>query len=88
MVKFVMDEGGVSPVKLSGKLTIAEGAKLSVDTRNLGKSLTKVKLFSFDSKTGDFASENVSITGARGRIVVGDKDISFLCNRGFIMMVR
>ena len=88
VVKFVMDEGGASPVKLSGKLTIAEGAKLSVDTRNLGKSLTRVKLFSFDSKTGDFAPENVSITGASGRIVVGDKDITFCRNSGFVVIIR
>ena len=88
VVKFVMDEGGVSPVKLSGKLTIAEGAKLSVDTRNLGKSLTRVKLFSFDSKTGDFAPENVSITGIEGSIIVNDKDITFCRNSGFVVIVR
>ena len=88
VVKFVLDETGVSPVNLSGRLTIAEGVKLAVDARNLGKTLVRVKLFSFASRMGDFALENISITGARGRIVVGDKDISFLCNRGFNMTVR
>ena len=59
VVKFVFDEQGISPITLSRKLTISEGAKLEVDMSAYKGAEKTVTLFTCGSRDGDFAPENM-----------------------------
>lgn len=87
-IRFVADANGLSTIKLSGNLTIADGAKLEVNmSAYAGESNTKFKLFDCVSRTGRFQSENVTLVNCRLVQESGDPAIYVKAGKGGLVLI-
>ena len=90
-VRFVADAEGLSPVTVSGNLTLAENVRLEVDmSAYAGKRNVKFKIFDCKTRTGAFAPDNVTLVNCRFVQDDGDPDIYVKAGeaQGLIILCR
>ena len=63
VASFTLDANGVSPLALSGGLTVTDGAKLRVDVSQYAGTRARVKLITCAQQDGRFADGNIEIVG-------------------------
>jgi len=71
---FDFDTEGVSPIVVSNALTIADGAKLTIDLRGYTVGGNVLELVKFSSLSGSFDPNDIKIVGADGGSISYDSD--------------
>ncbi len=74
MVLFDFDLKPVSTIEVAERLTIAHGAKLEIDLSGYNTGGNELELIRFNSVSGAFEPENITITGLGGGFVSMDED--------------
>lgn len=75
VASFTLDANGVSPLALSGNLTVTDGAKLRVDVSQYAGTRAHVKLITCARKDGSFAKRNIEIVGREADERLKDADV-------------
>ena len=85
-------DGSLATLGVTGALTIGSGAKLEVDASECTDG-ANVTLMTFGSRTGEFASGDIEVVSAPGRMICNvqqlDNKIRFVMRKqGFMVIVR
>ena len=93
VVRFVADANGVSPVAVTGKLTVADAARFEVDLSAYTGKVASFPLITFDAFEGDFSKVDLSFTDGSGRstpctLVKDEHAIRFALTRGTVLLLR
>ena len=86
-VKFTAGADGVSPIAVTGKLTVSEGAKLVVDLTAAPESVTKFPLISCKSTEGLFAEGDITLIGKDLKLVQTPTGVSVRRQTGLVLVV-
>ena len=95
VASFTLDANGVSPLALSGDLTVTDGAKLRVDVSQYVGTRAHVKLITCARKDGSFAKGNIEIVGREAderlkdaAVVQSATGVSVRFPRGAMLLIR
>lgn len=87
-LRFELGASGPGTLTASGALTVMPGAKLEVDTRAYRGGAVWIKLVDCATRTTEFASENITVTGPGLIRQNRDEDIWLFNQRGLVIGIR